>query len=475
MSLVPLLVGLVAVVLVFQLLQGAWRPALPLVLLLGFLQDPLRKSLPGQPPLTVGLVLVAAVACAAVLLARRGGLELPLLQATLPALGQWLPLYVTLLLLQGLHGLVRFGQPLLSLIGVGFYGAPLLGLWLGFEVASEPPLLQQLLRLYVLFSIPAALAVWLSHLGVDHPLLREVGDGILIHFRSGLSLYGACGFWRTSEVAAWHLAAAACLALVLATVAEDRPTVLAYGLLALVFAALSTLTGRRKAQVLVLLFVLLDALLLQRWLRPPWRGWLLGNLLTLAGLSALASVLLLPHLGAGTLDPYLQRSLSARGELWDRFSVLGLAAAGRAVELAGLFGLGAGAAAQTGVLDFRRITQMGSSLVFVSESGFGKLVAELGLLGVGVLLAGLVLLVVLVRRNLSLLEALPQSWIHLHVGLLAFALVNIPFFAAASGIYGDPFVLLLLSLAFGSLLAVPLLVARTHAYELQRLGGTDAA
>ena len=62
MSLVPLLVGLVAVVLVFQLLQGAWRPALPLVLLLGFLQDPLRKSLPGQPPLTVGLVLVAAVA-----------------------------------------------------------------------------------------------------------------------------------------------------------------------------------------------------------------------------------------------------------------------------------------------------------------------------------------------------------------------------------------------------------------------------
>ena len=475
MSLVPLLVGLVVVVLVFQLLQGAWRPSLPLVLLLGFLQDPLRKSLPGQPPLTVGLVLLAAVACAAVLLARRGGLELPLLQATLPALGQWLPLYVTLLLLQGLHGLVRFGQPLLSLIGVGFYGAPLLGLWLGFEVASEPPLLQQLLRLYVLFSIPAALAVWLSHLGVDHPLLREVGGGILIHFRSGLSLYGACGFWRTSEVAAWHLAAAACLALVLATVAEDRPTVLAYGLLALVFAALSTLTGRRKAQVLVLLFVLLDALLLQRWLRPPWRGWLLGNLLTLAGLSALASVLLLPHLGAGTLDPYLQRSLSARGELWDRFSVLGLAASGRAVELAGLFGLGAGAAAQTGVLDFRRITQMGSSLVFVSESGFGKLVAELGLLGVGVLLAGLVLLVVLVRRNLSLLGALPQSWIHLHVGLLAFALVNIPFFAAASGIYGDPFVLLLLSLAFGSLLAVPLLVARTHANELQRLGGTDAA
>lgn len=475
MSLMPLLVGLVAVVLVFQLVQGAWRPSLALVLLLGFLQDPLRKSLPGQPPLTVGLVLVAAVACAAVLLTRRRGLELPLLQATLPALGQWLPLYVTLLVLQGLHGLVRFGQPLLSLIGVGFYSAPLLGLWLGFEVASEPPLLQQLLRLYVLFSIPAALSVWLSYLGVAHPLLREVGDGILIHFRSGLSMYGACGFWRTSEVAAWHLAAASCLALVLATLAEGRAGVLAYGALAVVFAALSTLTGRRKAQVLVLLFVLLDALLLQRWLRPPWRGWLLGNLLTLAGLSALASVLLMPQLGNGSLDPYLQRSLSARGELWDRFSILGLGASGRAVELGGLFGLGAGAAAQTGVLDLGRTMQVDAALGYVSESGFGKLLAELGLLGVGVLLAGLVLLVVLVRRNLSLLDALPQRWIHLHVGLLAFAIANVPFFAAASGIYGDPFVLLLLSLSFGSLLAVPLLVARVQEHELLHSGRTDAA
>ncbi|MEB3172417.1 MAG: hypothetical protein VKL97_00980 [Cyanobacteriota bacterium] len=473
MSLVLPLVGLVALALAYQLLQGAWRPALALVLLLGFLQDPLRKALVGQPPLTVGLVLVAAGACALVLLLQRGGLELPLLQAPLPALGQWLPLYGVLLVLQGLHGLVRFGQPLLSLIGVGFYGAPLLGLWLGFEVASEPPLLQRLLRLYVLLSIPAAFGVWLSYRGVDHPLLREVGSGILIHFRPGLSLQGACGFWRSSEVAAWHLGAAACLALVLATVAQRRAAVLAYGALALLFAALTLLTGRRKAQVLVLLFVLLDALLLNRWLRAPWRGWLLGNLLTLAGLSALVGVLVLPRLDFPALVPYLQRSLSAQGELWDRFAALGLGATSRALELAGLFGFGAGAAAQTGTLDFGRSRLLGSSLAYVSESGSGKLLTELGLLGVGLLAVGLVLLLELVRRNLTLLEGLPQSAIHLHVGLLAFALANLPFFVAASGIYGDPFVLLLLSLSFGALLAVPLLVAQGQ--HLQLSGRTDAA
>ncbi len=467
MSLVPLLVALLAAALALQLLQGAWRSALVLTLVLGFLQDPLRKSLLGQPPLTVGLVLVAALACGAVVVLQRGSLELPLLLATLPQLAQWLPLYGVLLALQTVQGLLRFGQPLLSVIGAGFYLAPLLGLWLGFQVASEPPLLLRLVQSYVGLSIPAALAVVLSERGVAHPLLREVGSGILIHFSSGVSRFGASGLWRTSEVAAWHLAAAACFALVLATAACSRGGALAYGLLALVFAGLTLLTGRRKAQVLVLLFVLLDALLLQRWLRPPWRGWLLSNLLALAGVSALAAVWLLPRLQVWGSAVQWRRALSVQGELWDRFAVLGLAASGRAFELAGVFGLGAGAAAQTGTLDFGRRQLLGRSLGFVAESGAGRLITELGLLGLAVAAAGLVLLLELLRRNLRLLAELPQTWIHLHIGLLAFALANVPLFAAAAGIYGDPFVLLLLSLALGSLLAVPLLVARSRGVQLR--------
>lgn len=466
MTLVPVLVALVGLALALQLLQGQWRSALALALVLGFLQDPLRKSLLGQPPLTVGLVLVAALACALVVLAQRRGLELPLLLATQPQLARWLPLYALLLLLQTVQGLVRFGQPLLSLIGAGFYLAPLLGLWLGFQVASEPPLLQRLLQCYVGLSIPAALAVLLSERGVAHPLLREVGSGILIHFAAGVSRYGASGLWRSSEVAAWHLAAAACFALVLASAACSRNAVLGYALLALVFAGLTLLTGRRKAQVLVLLFVLVDGLLLQRWLRPPWRGWLLSNLTALAGVSAVAALWLLPRLQAWGSAVQVRRALTVQGELWDRFAVLGLAASGRAIELAGLFGLGAGAATQTGSLDFGRRQLLGPSIGFVAESGAGRLITELGLLGLVVVVLGMVLLIALVRRNLALLPGLPQPWIHLHVGLLAFALANLPLFLGAAGIYGDPFVLLLLSLSLGSLLAVPLLVARCRGVQL---------
>jgi len=80
---------------------------------------------------------------------------------------------------------------------------------------------------------------------------------------------------------------------------------------------------------------------------------------------------------------------------------------------------------------------------------------------------------VMLKRNLGLLGELPQDGINLHLGLLAFALANVPLYLAASGVYGDPFVLLLLSLALGSALAVPLLVARQRGLQLRGRG--DAA
>jgi len=52
-----------------------------------------------------------------------------------------------------------------------------------------------------------AVTVYLSFQGVDHPSLKEVGEGLLITFRHGFSAQGAAGFWRTSEIASWQLSA----------------------------------------------------------------------------------------------------------------------------------------------------------------------------------------------------------------------------------------------------------------------------
>ena len=66
------------------------------------------------------------------------------------------------------------------------------------------------------------------------------------------------------------------------------------------------------------------------------------------------------------------------------------------------------------------------------------------------------------RNCLPLLRYLPATTSNFLIGLLAFGLANTPFFLAASGVYGDPFVLLLLSLCLGSFLAIPMLVAQSR-------------
>jgi len=51
----------------------------------------------------------------------------------------------------------------------------------------------------------------LSLAGFENSLLKEVGEGIEI---TGIG-YGQSGFWRTSEIAGWHLAAGACFSIIL--------------------------------------------------------------------------------------------------------------------------------------------------------------------------------------------------------------------------------------------------------------------
>ena len=49
----------------------------------------------------------------------------------------------------------------------------------------------------------------------------------------------------------------------------------------------------------------------------------------------------------------------------------------------------------------------------------------------------------------------PGSTATFEIGMLAFALSNLPFFSAAAGVYGDPFVLIICGLSLGSVFAVP--------------------
>ena len=260
-----------------------------------------------------------------------------------------------------------------------------------------------------------------------------------------------------------HLTIGACLAIVIAFSGPAGLQRVVWFLLSAVFALISLLTGRRKAIVQVVVFVGLFLWLLSRYGTTRSRQQLPGILITVAGLAVLALLLDPTEFLGDDFNEYIARSASAPGDLWDRFNLLGINAFLRGLEISNGIGLGVGTLAQTGASGVAGVS--GAGFAFVSESGLGKIAAELGLPGlvlIGVLLMGLFRSVLYCLR---LVRQLPASIGVFEIGLLAFALSNLPFFSAAAGVYGDPFILIICGLCFGSVLAVPDLLSR-QAMEL---------
>ncbi len=456
------------------LLGGDWRGGLLLTLVIGFLQDPIRKLTPGQPGLYVGLVLIAFLATAAVLLQKRlGRLQLQVMFWSAPALNRLVPLFVLLVALQAANTLVRSGVPLRTLIGVGFYVAPLLGLWVGFQLGLQQIFLRRLLQVYLLCSAVVAGTVFLDYQGVDIPLFQEVGGGIRIDFRPGFFVFGSSGLWRTSELASWHLSASAALAIVMSAAAARPRARFGWLLLSGAFALLSLTTGRRKGIVYVVVFAALFVWLLARNAPGHSAGRLLATFLS-AGSLALVLMVLLPDTILGDdFGEYLSRAATAQNDLVERFNVLGVRGFLSGLRISGGLGLGAGSLAQTG--DLQLGAAEGGEAAFVMESGGGKLAAELGIPGLLILVPLAIQLVRALVRNLALIRLLPATTATLELGLLSFTLAQIPFFAAAAGVYGDPFVLLLCGLSVGTVFAVPSLLGQETARQNARSAAPPVA
>ncbi len=450
------------------LLDGDWRTALIVTLVIGFVQDPLRKITPEQPGWMVGLILIAFALCGLVMLERMGGrFNLRAMFWTVPQFDQWVTVYFAMIALQSLNSFARFSDIRLTLIGAAFYLAPAFGMWVGFQVGCDLPLLKRLLKLYLIGSVLVGVTVYLSFQGLDHPAFREVGEGLLITFRHGFSAQGASGFWRTSEIASWHLSAAACIAASMGIASQKPTNQFALLLMAVGFSFLTILTGRRKAQVLILAFVAIYLLLFSRRASPASKERVISSVLGVALIAyPLYAFLLSENLGEN-FGEYTNRSLTIQEDLVERFDSQGIGATLRAIQVSDGIGMGAGAGASTGGLIQNAARNAIQSVAYVSEGGGGRLILELGIPGIVILGVILVLLGLVLLRNFRLLKQLPQSTSALLMGLMSFALANVPAFFSAAQLYGDPFVLILMSLCLGSFLAIPTLVAQQQQQWLQ--------
>lgn len=443
--------------LILVLLNGDWRLALFYTFFVGFVQDPLRKMTPGQPQYMVGLVIISIVATLISLSTSNRKIPFKFAFAKDTALLQYFPIFVALILVSALNSFLRSGTVEVPLIGLFVYSSPVIALWLGFQFSTRPGSVAKLLYFYIGFVCIFAFTILLSFWGVASPLFKEVGPGNLIFLDIGVGITGHSGLWRTSEIAAWHLGAASCFAIMLGVRTQKLWPIVGSLTLTLLFMWIAVLTGRRKVLTLVAGFLILFTILIFSNSRQLTRDKFFSAL-GLIGLSVAIFVLSggLNELQSGVYGSFFRRGSSVFGDVTERFRGTGVSGSFVALGDAGLFGLGIGTTYQDAVSRLG-IDVAKSNISWASEGGIGKLAYDIGIVGVVFFAFMIFLLVRLFIRYIRDRDLIIMPDHFLMLGIVSFLAANLPTFAAAGQVFNDFFVLLMLGLSSGFVLGLGVL------------------
>ncbi|HEY3131054.1 MAG TPA: O-antigen ligase family protein [Acidobacteriota bacterium] len=433
------------------------RKGIFLSILAGFLADPIRKMLPGEP-LFLNVVVVAFVA-ATFMADRKQGLRLGTLGVQSRNMQLAIKMFLALVVVQSGIAFLSTGSPVIAAIGLLAYFAPLPAIFVAYHFARNESDVFRLISFYILCSAVLVSGVYLSVMGYEGNLLRAVGvEQIIYSAATGERLQLLSGFLRSSENAAWHASTAACLLILLAVSARRSARfywIAGIGMPFLIVAIL--LTGRRKGLVAVVLFLVIYAFLLAYFRRGAQR---LAVLLLLLGVAAalFAQTNWFSEEKVSVYRPYVERGSTAAGsDAIERLRGMTIDSFKWIIAQNGLFGAGAGTGSQ-GAQYFGG----GADIVGgAAEGGLGKVLAELGVPGLALLfwlLAGLLRVLWQLARDVNNRSSVRARMVF---GLLALLGANAVEFTTAHQIYGDPFVLLMLGSILGFALAIAQIDQRT--------------
>lgn len=436
---------------------------LHVVAITGFVQDPVRKLLPGNAFYMVLGALFVFCFCAAGFM-QRGGLRQIGRSRTFRGVRGPMFLFVAVVVAQAAHSVLRWESPVLAAIGLLSYVGPVAAGAVGYLLGSRPLALRSFLVTYVRCGTIAGASIIAARLLPDWKVLKPIGEGLTV-YGVDLQVRLASGLLRTPEVAAWHAATAACVLLVLLSMAgpagRSRLSVGLVGASTAILVIGVLFTGRRKAVVEIAIFLLCYAFFLAR-LRIGVRRLVLGVGLAAAlfGYQILSDTGILSRSSRETA--YLtERTGTLATDSTDRLSDAFWATVG-VFERYGPLGLGAGSCAQGGQY-FGADARVGQ----LAEAGMARIAAELGLLGLATALWGAARFVGVLRRGLGALARREAETVKLGFGLLSILMANGVVFVTASQVFGDPFVYLMLGLIGGSLFG---LVDRAVLEEGKRTG-----
>jgi hypothetical protein len=429
-----------------------WKGAILFTIFMGFLQDPLRKASAIDSSYFAGISLFFFALTFVVLKSKFSSWDLELICWPNPILISLLPIFLYLLVLQGLNSFARFGDVRLTTIGFLFYTIPLISLWIGYRIAIDLKFLRLLLLFYIFLCFVTAISIFISLSGVESYLLKEVGTGIEI---TGTG-QGFSGLWRTSEIAGWHLAAGASFSFILGMAEAKGIKQAVYFLISALLSFLTIATGRRKSLGLVIIFVSLYLIYYSLSTKKSNLFKAIGTLTCVVILSISSYGLVFNPNIQETLEPFFSRSTTLTvEESQNRLNVQGIGSIIRGFEIAGPLGYGIGVGSNTGTTDIGTQRKSIQSAGYVSEGGGGRLILELGSAGILFVVFFVAQVLILYVRIFILSRQMLTVGIDILSGLSLFTFANVITFFSASQLYSDPFVLIILGISSGAILAVP--------------------
>jgi hypothetical protein len=462
-----LTIGIVMMAGVLTLLD--WRKGLVICVLLGVAQDPLRKLAPGQPQyyvILVGVVfgiawlraaLVGVPLSPSVILGWKQNLKVPF------------SMFVFLVVAQAMHSFARYDSVLMPSIGLLVWLAPIPAVLLAYQFAARRGLLaiRGWMLIYIAVALLSLSGVYLEYEGLQWRTLGEIGEGQII-YDVGTILKAYSGFYRASEIAAWHAATIACFIFMLSV--GKKPTIarVTIGLVLIgLLVSLGILTGRRKMLVEITVFISVY-LFLVSWLQ---RGTArLAMAVLLAGAIGYIGIVgfVAPDLvqksntksavieNAQRIGGYAARGQSVFADLPSRVSELGVQPVLWAVSRFGWLGAGLG----TGSQGTNAVAEANNIDRGAAEGGLGKIAMELGIPGL-FMAAWLVLaLAKHLYRQIQIVSKISPQHARMAYGLISFLVANAATFSVATQAYSDLFILLILGWCLGFLLAMPVLALK---------------
>ena len=435
---------------VITVLLVNWRWGIYLIILAGFIQDPIRKIMPDQPVYFSVIVIIVFSICLALSIAINNNWRIRHITLENPKLEFCLLIYMGYILFSSIFSFFSYGNILVAVLGISIYFSPVFSAVYANMIFDKYQHISNFVSFYLFCISISIISIWMSVFGYDFLVFEEIGGGIDIYehtIRNYLEVHA--GVLRTSELAAWHLATGACFSLILAVQSRHLLTKSIFTLLTVLSLLTGIFTGRRKMYALFAIFCLTLLLIVVYESKGKQKSFVfLAVCLLVVIVVSLYVTFQQQILVLSFANDYLSRAFTVLGDSFDRL-ILTFNAFDYTIQRMSFVGTGVGSTGQ-GLVGYEHI---GSN--WNAETGLGRLGNELGFIGFIILVATAVIVFGHIITTNRIIQEHDERLSFFQRALVAFLFANaINYFNAAQA-YNDLFVLLILGLTLGCVLDLP--------------------